>query len=74
MARLYNMAQDSGCTLRFNMATEGGWDLGSVTASLLAAALITSGVSPATPIWLAAPAFFVTGWMLRRSYQRDADG
>ena len=74
MARLYNLAQDSGCTLRFNMATEGGWDLGSVTASLLAAALIAAGVSPATPIWLAIPAFLATGWMLHRSYRRDAAG
>ncbi|WP_435417381.1 MFS transporter [Parerythrobacter aurantius] len=72
MARLYNLAQDSGCTLRFNMATEGGWDLGSVTASLFAAALIAAGFSAQSVIWLAAPALLATGWMLRRSYDRDA--
>lgn len=72
MARLYNLAQDSGCTLRFNMATEGGWDLGSASACLFAAALLGMGISAAAIIWLAAPALFATGLMLRASYREDA--
>lgn len=69
MARLYNLAEESGCTLRFNMATEGGWDLGSASACLSASLLISLGVSPATPIALAVPGLLATGLMLRASYQ-----
>jgi hypothetical protein len=38
MTPLYTMAKHSPCTLRFHVATEGGWDVGGA-AGLLAAAL-----------------------------------
>ena len=40
MTPLYTMAKHSPCTLRFHVATEGGWDVGGA-AGLLAAALMT---------------------------------
>jgi hypothetical protein len=40
MTSVYTMAKHSPCTLRFHVATEGGWDVGGA-AGLLVAALIT---------------------------------
>jgi len=40
MTPLYTMAKHSPCTLRFHVATEGGWDVGGA-GGLLAAALMT---------------------------------
>ena len=40
MTAVYTMAKRSPCTLRFHVATEGGWDVGGATG-LLAAALMT---------------------------------
>jgi MFS transporter, DHA1 family, inner membrane transport protein len=40
MTAVYTMAKHSPCTLRFHVATEGGWDVGGATG-LLAAALVT---------------------------------
>ena len=40
MTAVYTMAKHSPCTLRFHVATEGGWDVGGATG-LLAAALAT---------------------------------
>ena len=40
MTAVYTMAKRSPCTLRFHVATEGGWDVGGAMG-LLAAALAT---------------------------------
>ena len=40
MTPVYTMAKHSPCTLRFHVATEGGWDIGGATG-LLGAALAT---------------------------------
>jgi DHA1 family inner membrane transport protein len=40
MTAVYTLAKRSPCTLRFHVATEGGWDVGGA-AGLLAAALAT---------------------------------
>lgn len=43
LSPLYAMARASSCTLRFNMATEGGWDMGCSLACFLAAGLLELG-------------------------------
>lgn len=50
LSPLYAMAQRSRCTLRFNMATEGGWDLGCSTACLVAAGMLAMGHGYSLPI------------------------
>lgn len=52
MTPIYNLAKDSPCPLRFNVATEGGWDLGCAGACLIGAALVAAGQSFAAPILL----------------------
>lgn len=52
LSPLYAMAQRSQCTLRFNMATEGGWDLGCSTAAFGAAAILALGYGYSLPILL----------------------
>jgi MFS transporter, DHA1 family, inner membrane transport protein len=71
MARIYNLAQQSGCVLRFNMATEAGFDLGSASCCLIAAALIASGVPVGVPVLLAIPALITGAVLLWRSYSNE---
>ena len=44
MTAVYNQAQRAPCTLRFHVATEGGWDIGAASGLLIAALLISLGV------------------------------
>lgn len=70
MARLYSLAQESGCPLRFNMATEGGWDLGCAGGCLLAAALLWWGASMAMILPLALLGLGAIAAMLAFSYSK----
>jgi hypothetical protein len=47
MTAVYNQSKGSPCPLRFQVATEGGWDIGGASGSLVAALLIALGV----PLW-----------------------
>ncbi|HVU19164.1 MAG TPA: MFS transporter [Rhizomicrobium sp.] len=40
MTAVYNQAQRSPCTLRFHVATEGGWDVGCASGLMIAALLV----------------------------------
>ena len=64
----YNLAKASPCPMRFHMATEGGWDLGCTTACILAAGLITAGVSLPVVMLLALPPLGLVSLLLRRYY------
>jgi len=64
LAPLYYMARTSACTLRFNMATEGGWDLGCSAACLLAAGLLEAGAGFRVPILVGAAAVALIWRML----------
>jgi len=70
MARLYNLAQESGCPLRFNMSTEGGWDLGSAAGCLIAAGLVWWGASLSMILPLALLGLGAVAWMLAISYEK----
>lgn len=65
---LYTMARESGCVLRFTMATEGGWDLGCVLACLMAAALLQAGHGFQLPVLLALAGIAWIALLLRRWY------
>jgi hypothetical protein len=43
MTPVYNLAKAAPCTLRFHVATEGGWDVGASSACLLASGLMSLG-------------------------------
>jgi len=43
MTAVYNLAKAAPCTLRFHVATEGGWDLGASAGCLVAAGLMSLG-------------------------------
>jgi hypothetical protein len=65
---VYTLAKRSPCTLRFHVATEGGWDVGGASG-LLAAALATSCGAPlSASILLSLAGVGATAIMLRRYY------
>ena len=64
----YNMAKSSPCPFRFQMATEGGWDVGCFAACLAAAALYASGVPLAIGILLGLPGIALGMALLWRYY------
>jgi MFS transporter, DHA1 family, inner membrane transport protein len=68
----YNLAKASPCPMRFHMATEGGWDLGCIAASVLAAGLIAGGVSLPLVMLLALLPLGLVTLLLRRYYERRA--
>jgi hypothetical protein len=68
MTAVYTMAKRSPCTLRFHVATEGGWDVGGATG-LLAAALATGlGVGLWASILQSLAGVAAITIMLRRYY------
>jgi hypothetical protein len=58
--------------MRFHMATEGGWDLGCIAASVLAAGLIAGGVSLPLVMLLALLPLGLVTLLLRRYYKGRA--
>jgi MFS transporter len=68
MTPLYNLAKASPCPLRFNIVTEGGWDIGCGTACLLAAGLTAAGLSLGTAVLLALPGATAVVALLSRYY------
>jgi hypothetical protein len=70
MIALYNEAKASPCTLRFQVAAEGGWDAGALCACLASAGLLDAGAPLQTAIALAIPMVPVQAWLLRRSYSK----
>jgi predicted MFS family arabinose efflux permease len=71
LAPLYTMARQGPCLLRFSMASEGGWDLGCVSASLIAAALLALGAGFRLPILIGLAAIAAMAWMLSRWYAQQ---
>jgi MFS family permease len=71
LAPLYTMARQGPCLLRFSMASEGGWDLGCASASLIAAALLALGAGFRLPILIGLAAIAAMAWMLSRWYAQQ---
>jgi hypothetical protein len=70
MTAIYNLAKGSPCVLRFHIATEGGWDAGGASASLLAAGLLWARA----PLWLAILLALVGTTAALRLLRRYYDG
>ena len=51
-SRVYILARESACPLRFHVVAEGGWDMGTCLACLVAAAMIWAGFSYHLPLAL----------------------
>lgn len=71
MSALYNIAQASPCTLRFSIASEGGWDVGSIAGCLVCAGLIQLGLPLGFAIATAGLGSLTSFLILRRYF---ADG
>jgi DHA1 family inner membrane transport protein len=70
MIAFYNECKASPCSLRFQFAAEGGWDVGAFCSCLAAAGLLAAGAPLQTAIALAIPMIPVQAWLLDRSYTR----
>lgn len=68
-AMIYNLTKSAPCPLRFQIATEGSFDLGVVAACLIAAALVSSGAPLALPILFSLPAQAVMAGVLLRYFK-----
>ena len=72
MTAVYTLAKRSPCTLRFHVATEGGWDIGGA-AGLLAAALTTAlGMPLRVSILMSLMGVAAIVFMLRRYYASNS--
>jgi MFS transporter, DHA1 family, inner membrane transport protein len=68
MAAVYTLAKRSPCTLRFHVATEGGWDTGGAAALLVAALATEFGVPLGVSILLSLAGLVAIAMLLRRYY------
>jgi DHA1 family inner membrane transport protein len=68
MTAIYNQAKSAPCTLRFHIATEGGWDLGGAAGCLVAALLAAAGLPLATIILLSLGGIAFVFILLRSYY------
>jgi hypothetical protein len=64
----YNLAKASPCPLRFQVASEAGWDIGCLSACLAAAAVLSLGAPLGMAILLALPAVAAGGALIWRMY------
>ncbi|HUA51166.1 MAG TPA: MFS transporter [Candidatus Sulfotelmatobacter sp.] len=74
MTAVYNEGKAAPCTLRFQFAAEGGWDVGGTLACFAAAALCWTGAPLQSAIVLALPVVFVQARLLVDSYGARALG
>jgi MFS transporter len=68
MTAVYNSARQSPCPLRFHVATEGGWDAGAASGSLVAALLLRAGLPISVALLLPLVAIGPAVVLLRRYY------
>ncbi len=71
MTAFYNEAHKAPCSLRFQIAAEGGWDIGGMLAGLGAAGLFAAGAQLQAVVLLALPMVLLQGYLLDVSYARN---
>jgi DHA1 family inner membrane transport protein len=69
MTAVYNQAKRAPCTLRFHIATEGGWDLGGAAGCLVAALMAAAGLPLAMGIMLSFGGIAMSFVLLRSYYE-----
>lgn len=67
-ARVYNLARQSPCPLRFHIVAEGGWDMGTCLSCLAAAALLQAGFSYHLPLAIGVVACGLGYWTVARTF------
>jgi len=72
MTAVYNQAKRSPCTLRFHLATEGGWDVGGASGCIVAALLSSAGAPLPVGILLSLAGMALSLILLRRHYKMIA--
>lgn len=68
MTAVYTLAKRSPCTLRFHVATEGGWDAGGAAGLLAAALAVKLGMPLSVGVLLSLAGVAAAVLMLRRYY------
>ena len=68
MTVFYNLGQIAPCPLRFQIAAEGGWDVGCLAGILTAATLVALGHSLAIPLLLGLAGACASTWLLWKHY------
>jgi hypothetical protein len=68
MTAIYNLSKVSPCTLRYQIACEGGWDFGCAIGCIVAATLVAWGTPLSAIIPLGLLGVMVSVLMLRRYY------
>ncbi len=68
MTALYNQSKRAPCPLRFQVAAEGGWDIGGASGCIIAALLIAFGAPLSATILLALLGTGGSFYLLRRYY------
>jgi hypothetical protein len=69
MTAVYNQAKGSPCTLRFHVATEGGWDFGGASGCIVAALLSSAGAPLPVEILISLAGAALSLILLRRYYK-----
>ncbi len=72
MTAVYTQAKRAPCTLRFHVATEGGWDMGGASGLLAAAGIAALHAPLWASILLSLLGVAALVFMLGRYYERDA--
>jgi hypothetical protein len=72
MTAVYNQAKRAPCTLRFHVATEGGWDVGGAAGCLVAALLLWLGVKISIVLLLPLVGLAAAFVQLWRYYARNS--
>ena len=67
-ARIYNLARQSGCPLRYHIVAEGGWDLGTSVSCFISAALIYAGFGFFWPLLVALFGCGIGYWVMNKTY------
>ena len=69
MTAVYNQAKGSPCTLRFHLATEGGWDIGGAGGCIVAALMSSAGAPLSAEILVSLAGTALSLILLRHYYK-----
>jgi MFS transporter, DHA1 family, inner membrane transport protein len=67
-SRIYDLAKQSPCPLRYHIVAEGGWDIGTAIGCLVSAILIYLGFSYFVPLLVALLGCGLGYWVLTKSF------
>lgn len=67
-ARVYTLARQSPCPLRFHIVAEGGWDMGTCLSCLAGAALLQAGFGFHLPLAIGVLACGLGYWTVARTF------